>query len=164
MFRHILVPVDAATNITAAVSSVSQWLGGTGATVRLLRVEHPVREIERRADRIVPLDELMREAYAHWQDYLRRLGSHLAYNGIVVHREVRFGNVLDETLVAARRYAVEAIVVAGQEAPRREFLRTNWIHQLLAQAVVPVLVVPANSPAKPRPGLQYRGVPASPGN
>ncbi|HZS00151.1 MAG TPA: universal stress protein [Chloroflexota bacterium] len=159
MFNHILVPLDQRSGAVETMSSIRQWLGGTGATVCLLAVRRPVREIERRGDRIVHLDELMREEYAQCHDYLVRLGSHLAYNGIVVQREVRFGELLTETLAVARQHSVQAIVLTGQEQPRRSLFRANWVHQLLASAEVPVLVMPQSVPASPRTGLRYRSVP-----
>jgi hypothetical protein len=159
MFNHILVPLDQRSGAVGAMSSIRHWLGGTGATVCLLAVRRPVREIERRGDQIVHLDELMREEYAHCRDYLVRLGSHLAYDGIIVQREVRFGELVTETLSVARQHGVQAIVLTGPEQPRRSLFRTSWVHQLLAAAELPVLVMPQSCAASPRTGLRYRSVP-----
>jgi hypothetical protein len=111
-----------------------------------------------RGDRIVPLDELLCEESTQAHDYLRRLGSHLAYDGIVVHREVRFGDPLTETLAAVERHGVQAVVLAGHE-PRRSLFRATWGHRLLAQAIVPVVVLPHSSAPPPRARLQYGGAP-----
>jgi hypothetical protein len=92
----------------------------------------------------VPLDEVLRQELAAWHDYLAHLGSQLAYDGIIVKREVRFGDALGETLAVARRHATHLIALVAQ--PQRwlqRHWRPNLVQQLLAQPAIPVLAVPS---------------------
>ncbi len=164
MLDQILIPLDGSATLAAAVPAVRQLVGGSGALVHLLAVRPPLRCPEPATDWVLYLDELLvpgmalpparrpagpclddlvaRER-AIWLEYLWREGSTLAYNGVVVQREVRFGDLLAETLAAAREHAVRLIVVGAE--PQRwlgRTLRPGLAQRLLAQSTVPVLIVP----------------------
>ncbi len=101
------------------------------------------------------MDEILREEQAIWQDYLARLGSHLAYAGVVVRRSVSFGDPLAVTLATAQRCGADLIAVAAPAQPAVwRFFHPSLAQRLLAQSIVPVLLLPC-SPL-PRSGLPYR--------
>jgi nucleotide-binding universal stress UspA family protein len=160
MLSRILVPLDGDPTTTEVLPSLRALVGGTGAEVHLLAVRPPLRELAQLEERDLYLDELLREEDAIWLDYLARQGSQLAYDGVVVRREVRFGDPLAETLAAAERHAVHLIALAArpQQAVQRA-LHPNLVQQLLAQSVVPVLAVPALPPPESGAVLESHGVP-----
>jgi nucleotide-binding universal stress UspA family protein len=159
MLSRILVPLDGDPTTTEILPSLRALVGGTGAEVHLLAVRPPLRELAELEEREVYLDELLREEQAIWQDYLARQASQLAYDGVVVRREVRFGDPLAETLAAAERHAVHLIALAArpQQAVQRA-LRPNLAQQLLAQSAVPVLAVPAWPASEHGAVFQYHRV------
>ncbi|HEY7062838.1 MAG TPA: universal stress protein [Chloroflexota bacterium] len=185
MLRRVLVPLDGSLTMAAVFPALRRLLGGTGGLVHLLAVRPPISLPARQptafthahdlrvaaspgaapADsppaRRVCLDELLVQERAHWLDYLRRHGSHLAYDGIVVQREVRFGEPVAETLAAAERAAIELIAVAAPPQPRlARLLRPSFAQRLLAQAAIPVLTVPAERPLWQGVALRYDRAPA----
>jgi nucleotide-binding universal stress UspA family protein len=160
MLSRVLVPLDGSPTTVQIIPTLRQMLGGTGALVHLLVVRPPVREPLRLPDRLIYLDELVQQEQAVWQDYLARQGSQLAYDGIVVHRTVRFGDPLTEILAVAERHSMHliALLADGQAWPER-LLHPSLAQQLLARSRVPVLAVP--SICHPTPGFvpRYSGVP-----
>jgi nucleotide-binding universal stress UspA family protein len=152
---RVLVPLDGSPTTAQIVPRLRQWFGGTGAVVHLLVVRPPIRDVLRLEDRVIYLDELVRQERAVWHAYLLRQGSQLAYDWIVVHREVRFGDPVTESLAAADHHAVHLIALAGQEQFwLQRLLRPSLAQQLLTQSRVPVLVVPP--PSYPAAGLVLR--------
>src|SRR5690349_16743668 len=111
MLSRVLVPLDGSPTMAQILPGLRQWFGGTGAVVRLLIVCPLLREVLRLEDRVMYLDELVQQERAAWLDYLLRQGSQLAYDGVVVRREVRFGDPVAESLAAAERHAVQLIAV-----------------------------------------------------
>ena len=118
------------------IPAVRQLVGGTGAVVHLLAVRPLPRPSAPDAlwwanpesmiaatlmnapagtpARAEPYDQVLRHEHATLDRYLLRHGSQLAYDGIVVRRQVRFGDPLQETLAVARREAIHLILVAPQ--------------------------------------------------
>jgi nucleotide-binding universal stress UspA family protein len=155
MLSRVLVPLDGSPTMVQIIPRLRQWCGGTGAVVHLLVVRPPIREVLRLEDRVVYLDELVRQEQAAWQEYLVRQGSQPAYDGVVVHREVCFGDPVAETLAAADRHSVHLIAIVGQQRSWLQRLtRPSLAQQLLAQSHVPVLVAPPAS--YPTVGLVLR--------
>jgi nucleotide-binding universal stress UspA family protein len=160
MLSRILVPLDGSPAMLAALPQVRQLVSGTGANVRLLLVRPVPKAPERRGDGWAYLDELVCEEYATWQAYLRHHGSALAYDGIVVEREVRFGELLPEVLATASRCAPHVIVLA---TPARSLPRWRrqppLAQQLMERAAVPVLLVRPTCPAAGAVVVSYRSAP-----
>lgn len=147
MLKRLLVPLDGSASSLAVVPALRRLVGGTGAVVHLLAVRPEIRRPEQSGDRLLYLDELRTQERAHWLDYLARHGSHLAYDGVVVQREVRFGDPLHEALATAERQAMQLIVLAARpQAWLDRLWRPNLAQRLLSQAAVPVLTVPAERP------------------
>ncbi len=171
MLRRVLVPLDGSQPVGVLIPVLRQLMSGTGGLVHLLAVRPPLRLparerpafvhahdlmtaaaptpalVEAPPPRRVCLDELLVQERAYWLDHLRRQGSQLAYDGVVVQREVRFGDAVAETLAAAERQAVHLIAVAAQPQTWIErLLRPNLAQRLLREAVMPVLTVPAARP------------------
>src|SRR5207248_433657 len=114
MWSRVLVLLDGSPTMAQIVPTLQELLGGTGALVHLLTVRPPVREPLHLPDRVVYIDELIQQERALWLDYLARQASHLAYNGIVVHRTVRFGDPLAEVLTAVERHGMHMIALVAQ--------------------------------------------------
>ena len=183
MLNRLLVPLDGSPAMAAVLPRVRELVGGTGAVVHLLAIRPSIHKLVRRQDRLVGTDTLLltgltgwpdywraessyledtvRQEQAVWQEYQVRQGSQLAYDGVVVQREVRFGDPLLTTFAAAQTHAAHLIVVAAQPQrwPRR-LLRPNLAQQLLTQSAVPVLAVPPWRPPLPAGALGYGSAPA----
>ncbi len=159
MLSRVLVPLDGSPTMAQIIPRLRQWFGGTGALVHLLVVRPPVRELIRLEDRVIYLDELVRQEQAAWQDYLVRQGSQLACDGVVVQREVRFGAAVTECLVAAERHAVHLIALVGPQQPwPKRLIQSSLAEQLLAKSRTPVLVVPPVSDPAAGLVLRYSGI------
>ncbi|HEY7063473.1 MAG TPA: universal stress protein [Chloroflexota bacterium] len=156
MLDRILIPLDGSPAMASALPTIRQMVRGTGAKVHLLLVLPVPRNIERRGARVVYLDELMAEGHATGLGYLAQQGSALAYDGIVVSREVRFGEIVAEVLAVAQRQALHLIALAVvAQSPMQQLVRPGLAQQLMAQATVPVLVVPPSCPLVRGLGLSY---------
>ena len=155
MLTRILAPLDGSPAMAEIAPSLRHLVGGTGAVVHLLAVRPPVRRPEQRGEQTLYLDDLQREERRIWQAYLAQVGSQLAYDGVVVRREVRFGEPLAETVTAAKLHGVQLIALAApaQHSLQRA-LRPSLAQQLLTQSEVPVLAVPVGR--DPRQGLVLR--------
>ncbi|HLI28391.1 MAG TPA: universal stress protein [Chloroflexota bacterium] len=161
MLDRILIPLDGSAAAEEAIAALRPFVAGTGAVVHLLVVRPPIREVVRSERGVVYLDELLRDEAAAWRDYLVRKGSELAYNGVVVRHEVRFGEPVAETLAAAVRHGVQLIAVAAPAQPWWQRLaRPSLAQRLLAQAAIPVLTVPVGRPLSGQAVLRYRSLPA----
>ena len=112
MLNRILVPLDGSPTMIGALPAIGHLVGGTGAAVHLLLVRPLPRLSRQRDEWPLYLDDLLRIEQATWRDYLLHHGSALAYDGIVVRREVRFGALLDETVAAADRHAAHLIALS----------------------------------------------------
>ncbi len=161
MFRRILVPLDGTPAMATALPTLRRWISGTGAVVHLL-VVRPMPRLPWHPDGPpLYLDDLLRIEHATWQQYLVHHGSALAYDGIVVHREVRFGAQAPEILAAADRHDAHLIALAPpRQTWRQRLFAVPLSQQLAARARVPVLLLP---PADPRAGgavFHYRRVAA----
>jgi nucleotide-binding universal stress UspA family protein len=143
MLTRVLAPLDGSPTSAEIFPPLRQWLGGTGAVVHLLLVRPPVRQTLRLEDRVIYLDELLAHERATWQDYLLRQGSQLAYDGMIVHREVRFGDPVVETLAVVQRQPVQLIALVDQlQAWPQRWLCPSLAERLLTRSPVPVLVMP----------------------
>ncbi len=185
MLSRILVPLDGSPAMASILPTVRHLVGGTGAVVHLLALRPSARELAREEDclRDVYVDDVLleglvgwirpaagprrsletrlREERATWQAYLLRQASQLAYDGMVVQREVSFGDPLVGTLAAAQRQATHLIALS---APPQSWLgrhvRPSLAQQLLQHSTVPVLAVPPAPPARWGSALRYRSLPA----
>jgi nucleotide-binding universal stress UspA family protein len=181
VLNRILVPLDGSAGETGVLPAVRQLVGGTGAVVHLVVVRppprlaighdgwlvHPEAMIVSAADRppdhpplrAISSAELLVQEQAVWERCLTRQGSKLAYDGLVVRREVCFGEPVAETLAAARRHAAQLVVVAAPPQGRWErVVRPCLAQQLLAQAAVSVLAVPVERDAAAEAAGNHDGV------
>jgi nucleotide-binding universal stress UspA family protein len=160
MLNRILVPLDGSPAMASALPAIRPLVSGTGAIVHLLLVRAMPRVPRQRTEPPIYLDELLRVEHATWHDYLVHHGSTLAYDGIVVRREVRFGALFDEILAAARRHAAHLIALSEPRPSRAlGLLRSDLAPRLMSRAQIPVLLVPTSRPPSQRLALHYRGVP-----
>jgi nucleotide-binding universal stress UspA family protein len=180
MLTRLLASLDGSPATDAIIPALRQLVGGTGALVHLLVVRPPVRLPDWRGDRLpsveevlIPgvlgmplrsvrpeprpyLDTLLARESATWLTYLRRIGSALAYDGVVVQHEIRFGDPFRETLAVAERHALNLIVLEAQPQSWVERLwRPSLAQKLLAQPDVPVLTVPPVRPTQRGGALRF---------
>jgi nucleotide-binding universal stress UspA family protein len=181
MVSRILVPLDGSEAAATVIPAVRQLVGGTGAVVYLLAARplprpsasyltssmNPEAMISASLFGAQPsmhdgsrsFEELMRREHATLDRYLARHGSQLAYDGIVVRRDVRFGDPMAEILAAAQQHATHLIMVAREPQgwrPRlQRLLRPTLAQQLLGHARLPVLVVPSEHAATQGVVLRY---------
>jgi nucleotide-binding universal stress UspA family protein len=160
MLNRILGPLECRASLATLLPPLRLVVGGTGALVHLLMVRPLVRCAEYCGGRLLYLDELMLQERTFCLDYLARSGSQLAYDGVVVDREVRFGDPLAETLAAVERHAMHLIALTARRQPWPErLLRPNPARRLLSHASSPVLTVPAERPRWQGVVLRYDRVP-----
>jgi nucleotide-binding universal stress UspA family protein len=147
MLSRILVPLDGSPEMARVIPALRQLVGGSGAVAYLLLVRPRVHRVKQDAGGpSIPLHEVLEQEAAAWRDYLAQVGAPLAYDGVVIRREVRFGNLVQEILDAACRHAVQLIVVMAQsQGGLGRLLQPSRAHQLLAHANVPVLAVPVRA-------------------
>jgi nucleotide-binding universal stress UspA family protein len=104
------------------------------------------------------LDALLARESTTWLDYLRREGSALAYDGVLVQHEVRFGDPVREALAAAERHALHLIMlVARPQSWVDRLVRPNLAQKLLAKPDVPVLTVSPERVSRRGGVLRYDG-------
>jgi nucleotide-binding universal stress UspA family protein len=146
MLSRILVPLDGSPEMARVIPALRQLVGGSGAVAYLLLVRPRVHRAWQDAGPSIPFHEVLEQEGAVWRDYLAQVGAPLAYDGVVIRREVRFGNLVQEILDAACRHAVHLIVVIAQsQGGLGRVLQPSPAHQLLVHANVPVLAVPVRA-------------------
>ena len=159
MLNRILVPLDGSPTMIGALPAIGHLVGGTGAAVHLLLVRPLPRLSRQRDEWPLYLDDLLRIEQATWRDYLLHHGSALAYDGIVVRREVRFGALLDETVAAADRHA--AHLIALSEPPVTgipQLLHRSLADQLATRVRIPVMRLPTDDAPARGVALRHRRV------
>ncbi|HZU06232.1 MAG TPA: universal stress protein [Chloroflexota bacterium] len=157
MLTRVLVPLDGTPAGEAVVPLIGRWLRGTGAVVYLLAVRPTPRTVLCADGWILYLDELMAHERAQLEEYLARVGSQLAYDGIAVRRVVRFGEAVEEIAAAAAEHAVDCIALAA--APRVglwRLLGPSLAERLRARSGVPVVALAASAPAA-QPAVPWFG-------
>src|SRR4051794_29172497 len=180
MIRRILVPLDGCDSAGVVLPAVRQLVGGTGAVVHLLAVRplprlRPPRSLwwanpesmiaasllnapAGTPTRAESYDAVLRREHAALDRTLLRHGSELAYDGIVVRRQVRFGDPLEETLAVARREAIHLILVAPRAQHWWDRLRRpSLTQQLLDRSPVPVMVAAGEEARRRRGAMRYEG-------
>lgn len=159
MLNRILIPLDGSPRMASALPAIRHLVGGTGALVHLLLVRPLPRLPRRQDDGPLYLDDLVRVEQAAGHAYLVHHGSALAYDGIVVRREVRFGALLDETITAAERHAAHLIALAEPPpASLPRLPRRGLADQLSGRVRIPVMLLPTNDARAPSVALGQRRV------
>lgn len=163
MIRRILVALDGADGEDAVIPAARHLVGGTGAVVHLLATRPLPTPAANRSvwafnpesivtstlfgspgsgdEPPVSFDKVLTREHAIVDRYLARFGSQLAYDGMVVRREIRFGDACAEIIAAARRHAAQLIMLAPHSQGWWDRLRRRGlVQQLIHAAPVPVLV------------------------
>jgi hypothetical protein len=140
--RMIVVPLDGTRGGEAVLPAVGELARACGATVRLLRVVPPVKEVRGEDDRVVAyVDQEAGRVEGEARVYLRQAAT--ALPGVAVEVAVRVGD--EDRHVVEEAEAAEADLIAmavGQpHAARSRGIR------LQQTTTIPLLLVPAGEPA-----------------
>jgi nucleotide-binding universal stress UspA family protein len=142
MFANVLVSIEPAAGSERVVPWIRMLARRSGATVHLLTVCPPVRDVVATRGRIVAyvdqLEDLERgESLARLAGVARRLDA----DGVPTCLAVRFGDPVESILAAARECAADLIgLVARRGRGPSALWRSTATRGLLARARVPVLV------------------------
>jgi nucleotide-binding universal stress UspA family protein len=138
----IVVPLDGATGAEQALPAIAAMAQGLGATLRLLRVVPPVKEVRNEDDQVVAwVDQEAERVEREARKYLERLAARLP--GVAVEHAVRFGDVATEVVEESEACGADLIAVP--------VLRRRWLGRRLdggmpgrlqQATTIPLLVVP----------------------
>lgn len=140
--RMIVVPLDGTRGGEAVLPAVGELARACGATVRLLRIVPPVKEVRGEDDRVVAyVDQEAARVESEARDYLRQAAT--ALPGVTVEVTVRVGDEDRHVVEEAEAAAADLIAVAVRQphGPRARGIR------LQQRTTIPLLLVPAGEPA-----------------
>lgn len=113
MFQKILVPLDGSPYSEAILEPVTKMAAGTKATVVLLRVGQPPKEVIVEQGRVIPLDEQVGWLEAEFDRYLGEKSRQLKGQGVTVETATAYGLPEEEIVRYAEEQNVDVIVVAS---------------------------------------------------
>ncbi|MDO8691116.1 MAG: universal stress protein [Dehalococcoidia bacterium] len=113
MFQKILVPLDGTPYSEAVLQPVTRMAAGTKATVVLLRVGEPPKEVIVEQGRVIPLDEQIGWSEAEFERYLGEKAKQLRSQGVTVDTATAYGLPEEEIVRYAEEQNVDVIVVAS---------------------------------------------------
>lgn len=135
--RMIVVPLDGTRGGEAVLPPVGELARACGATVRLLRILPPVKEVRGDDDRVVAyVDQETARVEGEARDYLRLAATALA--GVAVEAAVRIGDVPGQVVEEAEAAGADLIAMAIDQRHGTRLQQTTTI---------PLLLVPAGQPA-----------------
>jgi universal stress protein A len=145
--RMIVVPLDGGVAGEAALPALAELARAVGATVRLLRVVSPVKEVRNEDDQVVAWsDQETERVEREAREYLQGLSDRLP--GVAVEPVVRFGEAAAEIVAEAEAASADLIAVPVR---RRSWLGRaagGGVHRRLQHATtLPLLVVPCRETA-----------------
>lgn len=131
--RTIVVSLDGTRAGESVLPTVGALARAHQATVRLLRVVPPVKEIRNGEERIVAyVDQETARVEAEARDYLRRAGG--ALPGVRIDYAVRTGEALPQIVAEAETAAADLIAVARD--------KRHSVARLEDATTIPLLLVP----------------------
>ncbi len=113
MFQRILVPLDGSPYSEAILDHVVKMAAGSGATVVLLRVGQPPKEVIVEQGRVIPLDEQVGWLETEFSRYLAQKADLLRRQGGTVETATAYGAPEEEILRYAEEQNADVIVVAS---------------------------------------------------
>lgn len=141
MYSHILVPLDGSAGAERILPWLRPMARESKGIVRLLMVLAPAELVTMEHRVVAYVDQVEAEARERANMYLRQVAVPLLADGIPVAVEVRFGDLVETILAAARELGVDLIAIAP--APNqglRALLGRDLSDRLLHRSDVPVLV------------------------
>ncbi len=113
MFQKILVPLDGSPYSEAVLEPVTKMAAGTKATVVLLRVGEPPKDVIIEQGRVIPLDEQVGWMEVEFESYLTEKSRQLKSQGVVVETATAYGLPEEEIVQYAEDQNVDVIVIAS---------------------------------------------------
>jgi len=145
--RSIVVPLDGTPDSEEVLPAVAEIARRTGATVRLLRVVAPVKEVRDDDDRVVVwVHQESTRVEDEALGYLKRLAAGL--EGVAVENAVRIGDVA--TGIVEESEAAGADLIALAVHRRRGLARVlggGMAGRLRQATTIPLLIVPSRERA-----------------
>jgi nucleotide-binding universal stress UspA family protein len=141
--RVIVVPLDGSHGSEEVLPAVVPIARSWGATVRLLRVVPPVKELRDEDDRVVVwVDQETTRVENEARAYLRRLAADLG--DLPVEAAVRIGDAATEIVEESEAAGADLIALASHRRRGLSRVRRGSIARRLQRATtIPLLVVPA---------------------
>ena len=142
--RMIVVPLDGSHDSEAVLPAVAPLARSWGATVRLLRIVPPVKEVRDEDDQVVVwVEQETTRVENEARDYLRRLAAGLA--DVHVEDAVRFGGDAAAAIVEESEAAgADLIALASHRRRGLDRLRHRSVARRLRRSTtIPLMVVPA---------------------
>jgi nucleotide-binding universal stress UspA family protein len=145
--RLILVPLDGTPGSEAALPAAAEIARGCGATLRLLSVVPPAKEVRNEEDRVVVwVDQETTRVEHETLGYLRRVAAGL--EGVAVESAVRIGEVATQIVEESEAAGADLIALAAHR--RRglgRVLGRGIAGRLRRTTTIPLLVVPSANAA-----------------
>ena len=140
--RMVVVPLDGAGGSETVLPAVASLARERGATVRLLRVVKPGREIRDADDRIaVYADQESARLETEARDYMHGLTRH--FPGVAVEDAVRVGDVVDGIVAEAESSGADVIAMASHRRRGVGRLVKGSVARRVQQATtIPLLLAP----------------------
>jgi nucleotide-binding universal stress UspA family protein len=137
----IVVPLDGSVAGEAVLPAVLPIARGMGATLRLLTVVPPVKEVRDEDDRVVAwIDQETARVEREAHGYLQRVAATLG--GVPVEEAVRIGDAAAEIVAESESAGARLIALAGRQRRRFGRMRRSGLSRRLFRATtIPVLVV-----------------------
>jgi nucleotide-binding universal stress UspA family protein len=145
--RTIVVPLDGGPGAETVLASAAEIARGCRATLRLLRVLPPAKEVRDEDDRVVAwVDQETERVECEAREDLARLAAGL--EGIRVECVVRFGDPDAQLVEESETAGADLIVLAARSrGPLGRWRATGMTRRLQQATTIPLLVVPCRETA-----------------
>jgi nucleotide-binding universal stress UspA family protein len=145
--RLMVVPLDGSRGSEAMLPAVAAFARDWGATLRLLRVLPPVKEVRGDDDHVIAyVDQETTRVATEAREYLDRVAAGLG--GLAIEEAVRIGDPITEIVDEGESVGADLIAVAAhQHADLGPALDNRMARQLQRATTIPLLIVPATDPA-----------------
>ena len=140
--RVIVVPLDGSPGSEEILPTVAHIARSWGATVRLLRVVPPVKEVRDEDDRMIAyVDQESTRVEYEARGYLKRVAA--ALDGLTVEDAVRMGDAATEIVEESEAAGADLIALASHRRRGLNRVRASGVARRLRRATtIPLLVVP----------------------
>jgi nucleotide-binding universal stress UspA family protein len=145
--RLIVVPLAKAAASERALPAIAELARGCGATLRLLRVVPPVKEVRDEDDRVVVyVDQESERVEREAREELGHVAAGL--EGLTVEHAVRFGEAASSIVEDSEEAGADLIALPVSRHGRLgRWLDSRVVRQLRRGTTIPLLVVPCGEAA-----------------
>jgi nucleotide-binding universal stress UspA family protein len=139
--RVIVVPLDGSSGSEGVLPAVAHIARSWGATVRLLRVVPPVKEVRDEDDRVIAyVDQESTRVEHEARGYLKRVAAGL--DGLPVEDAVRIGDAATEIVEESEAAGADLIALASHRRRGLNRVRARSVARRLQRATtIPLLIV-----------------------